>query len=134
MEQLKTLIEGSNGLSSLDSLLKVIADALNVSVSHLQSNLGDYLSMIGRYGLIDNIFGYGMGILFGATAIFIVIATLSCLDAYGNNFSSDKFKIRLRYSWIIFVPSVMYAIQQIAIYWASPEIYSIVYLKGILGM
>lgn len=133
MEQLKTLIEGSNGLSSLDSLLKVIADALNISVTHLQSNLGEYLSQIGRYGLVDNIFKYGM-IMFGVmTVFFFVFAVLSSLDRY-DDLDTEEFKVKMKYSWVIFIPSAMYTVQQIAIYWASPEIYSIVYLKGILGL
>lgn len=55
MNELKTMIENSKGLGSLDQLLKTIADALNVSVTQLQQNLPDYLEQIGRYGLIDNI-------------------------------------------------------------------------------
>ena len=57
MEQLKTLIESSQGLGAFDRLLQTLADALNVSVQQLQQNLPEYLHQFGAYQMIGNMPG-----------------------------------------------------------------------------
>lgn len=134
MNELKTLIENSGGLKSLDQLLKTIADALNISVTQLQSNLPDYLAQIGRYGLIDNIVG---GLYIGLFIGFL-IGGLGCLSMF---MWSESEKVRLKnktYAIVALSPFlivfILNTIAQILIYWASPQIYAIKYLKDMLGM
>lgn len=135
MNELKTLIENSGGLNSLDQLLKTIADALNVSVGQLQSNLPDYLEQIGRYGLIDNIMnGLWFSLFIGVLTSVMVIVIL-----FGLIFVENLFKFKIKYfltaGIIPFATLFIFnVIQQVMLYWASPQIYAIKYLKDMLGM
>jgi hypothetical protein len=75
MEQLKALIESSNGLGAFDALLKTLADSMNVSVQQLQQNLPEYLYQFGAYELIGNlVFILIVMLLLGSLIIFAITA------------------------------------------------------------
>lgn len=134
MSELKTLIQNSGGLKSLDQLLKTVADALNISVGQLQSNLPNYLEQIGRYGLIENIVGgIWISLFIGGLISFAISISLFMAHDF------VKFKIKSKHFLIAgFVPTsaifIFNLTQQVLLYWASPQIYAIKYLKDLLGI
>lgn len=134
MNELKTLIENSGGLKSLDQLLKTVADALNISVTQLQNNLPDYLTQIGRYGLINNITdSLFLSLLLGVAGSLIIFLALLI------PVTEEWVKITKKRGVLIVVsPTLLLFIfmvsSEILKYWVSPQIYALKYLKTLLGM
>ena len=120
-------------LASLDGLIAQLADMLGATIEMIKDQGMDYVVMYGRYALVQEVFGKLIGGTMIGMVIWAIVSALTTVEATNMEEASKKFKKNFKWGVkYVYIFAFVLASKAIALYFISPEVYSILKVIDLL--